>query len=55
MAEGGAGRRAEEGVDRANKTLKNVEHVWVSDIKARVSNGKIDHYFVTMKVTFILE
>lgn len=44
----------EEGVKRASETLKNVEHVWVSDIKARVSNGKIDHYFVTMKVTFIL-
>ncbi|MGB3626499.1 MAG: dodecin family protein [Henriciella sp.] len=44
----------EKGVKRASETLKNVEHVWVSDIKARVSNGKIDHYFVTMKVTFVL-
>lgn len=45
----------EKGVKRASETLNNVEHVWVSDIKARVSNGKIDNYFVTMKVTFVLD
>ena len=44
----------EDGVKRASETLKNVEHVWVSDIKARVKDGKIESYFVTMKVTFIL-
>ena len=43
-----------EGVSRADKTLKNVEHVWVSDIKARVKDGKIDDFYVTMKVTFVL-
>ncbi|WP_084420539.1 dodecin family protein [Henriciella litoralis] len=45
----------EQGVKRASETLKNVEHVWVSDIKARVKDGKIDDYYVTMKVTFVLE
>lgn len=45
----------EKGVKRASETLKNVEHVWVSDIKARVSDGKITSYYVTMKVTFVLE
>ncbi|MEM5515935.1 dodecin family protein [Henriciella sp. AS95] len=45
----------EEGVKRASKTLKNVEHVWVSDIKGRVSDGKIDDFYVTMKVTFVLD
>lgn len=44
----------EEGIKRASETLKNVEHVWVSDIKARVANGKIGDYYVTMKVTFVL-
>lgn len=44
----------EDGVKRASETLQNVEHVWVSDIKARVKNGKVDDYYVTMKVTFIL-
>ena len=45
----------EQGVKRASETLKNVEHVWVSDIKARVKDGKIDDFYVTMKVTFVLE
>ena len=44
----------EHGVERATETLKNVEHVWVSDIKARVKNGTLEDYFVTMKVTFVL-
>ncbi|MEE2879056.1 MAG: dodecin family protein [Pseudomonadota bacterium] len=44
----------EHGIERASETLKNVEHVWVSDIKARVKDGKVQDYFVTMKVTFVL-
>ncbi len=42
------------GVERASKTLKNVEGVWVQDIKADVSDGKITSFRVNMKVTFIL-
>lgn len=45
----------EEGIDRANKTLKNVEGAWVQDQKVTVKNGKIDEYRVVLKVTFILE
>lgn len=44
-----------KGVKRATKTLKNVESVWVSDIKARVKKGKISEYRVIMKVTFVLD
>lgn len=42
------------GVDRASKTLKNVEGVWVQDIKADVSDGNITSFRVNMKVTFVL-
>ena len=42
------------GVDRASKTLKNVEGIWVADIKAPVENGKVKEFRVNMKVTFIL-
>lgn len=45
----------EKGVERATKTLKNVEQAWVQDIKARVENGKVTEYRVNMKVTFILD
>ncbi|WOI54342.1 dodecin family protein [Parvularcula sp. LCG005] len=44
----------EQGIDRANKTLKNVEGAWVQDMKVTVKGGKIDEYRVVMKVTFVL-
>jgi len=43
------------GVDRACKTLKNVEGAWVQDQKVIIRKGKIVEYRVNMKVTFILE
>jgi flavin-binding protein dodecin len=44
----------EKGVDRAVKTLKNVEGAWVKEQKVVVKNGKISEYWVDLKVTFIL-
>ena len=44
----------EQGVDRAVKTLKNVEGAWVKEQKVIVKNGKISEYRVDLKVTFIL-
>ena len=43
------------GVERANKTLKNVKSVWIKDQQADVENGKISEYRVLLKVTFVLE
>lgn len=45
----------EMGIDRANKTLKNLTGAWVKEQKVVISNGKITDYRVTMKVTFILQ
>ena len=45
----------ETGIERASKTLKNVEGAWVKDQSLVVSNGKIREYRVVLKVTFILE
>jgi dodecin len=44
----------EKGIDRAVKTLKNVEGAWVKEQKVLVENGKISEYRVDLKVTFIL-
>lgn len=44
----------EKGIDRATKTLKNVEGAWIQDQKIVVEDGKIVAYRVNMKVTFIL-
>jgi dodecin len=43
------------GIDRADKTLKNVQGAWIKDHKVIVEKGKITEYRVTMKVTFILK
>lgn len=44
-----------EGLERANKTLRNITGLHVVEHKASVSNGKVAEYRVTMEVTFILE
>ncbi len=43
-----------EGIKRANKTLKNVKGAWVKDQKVVVENGKIAEYRVILRVTFVL-
>lgn len=45
----------EQGVTRANKTLKDVKSAWVKEQKVIVDNGKITEYRVTMKVSFVLK
>lgn len=45
----------EDGISRANKTLKNVEGAWVKDQSVILDNGKIKEYRVVLKVTFILK
>lgn len=45
----------ESGVDRANKTLKNVRSAWVKDQNVVIEKGKIKEYRVTLKVTFVLK
>jgi flavin-binding protein dodecin len=44
-----------QGIQRANKTLKNVRGAWVQDQKITVENGKIAMYRVNLKITFVLE
>jgi flavin-binding protein dodecin len=44
----------EKGIERANKTLKNVKGVWVQEQKVEVDDGRIVAYRVNMKVTFVL-
>jgi hypothetical protein len=43
------------GVERASKTLENVQGAWVKDQKVSIEKGKVVEYRVTLKVTFILE
>ncbi|MDX1500178.1 MAG: dodecin family protein [Woeseiaceae bacterium] len=44
----------QNGIERANDTLDNIEGAWVQDMKVTCKNGKVEEYRVNMKVTFIL-
>jgi dodecin len=45
----------QEGVSRANKTLREIKSAWVKEQEAQVDNGKITAYKVILKVTFVLD
>ena len=43
------------GVDRATKTLRNVQSAWVKEQRVELSGGKVSSYQVNLLVTFVLE
>jgi flavin-binding protein dodecin len=45
----------ERGFERARKTLRNITGLKVLEEKARVEDGRIVEFFVTLQVVFILE
>ena len=45
----------ETGIERANKTLKQIKGAWIENQKVMVKNGKITEYRVNMRVTFVIE
>jgi flavin-binding protein dodecin len=44
-----------EALDRANKTLRNIQGAWVKDMNVMIEDGNITGYKVNLEVTFILE
>ncbi len=45
----------DRGFDRASQTLRNITSLEVVEERARVEDGKVTEYLVTMKVVFTLE
>jgi dodecin len=43
------------GIDRANKTLRNVKGAWIKEQQVVVENGAVTTYRVNMAVTFVLD
>ena len=43
------------GIDRANKTLRNVKGAWVKEQQVDVADGKVSQYRVNLLVTFVLD
>jgi flavin-binding protein dodecin len=45
----------QEGLDRANQTLRNVRSAWIKEQQIRLDQGAIAEYQVNMLVTFVLD
>ncbi|HVM15148.1 MAG TPA: dodecin family protein [Egibacteraceae bacterium] len=43
------------GLQRATKTLRNVEGAWVKEFEVRMQDNEIKEFKVNLKVTFLLE
>ena len=54
MSKSGFDDALDQGIERAQKTLKNVKSVWIKDQSVEIENGKIVGYKVSLKVTFVL-
>jgi dodecin len=44
-----------QGIERANKTLRNVRGAWIKEQQVVVEQGAITVFRVNMMVTFVLE
>jgi flavin-binding protein dodecin len=45
----------QQGLTRANKTLRNIKSAWVKEQRVSVKDGKVSEYQVNLLVTFILD
>jgi len=44
-----------QGITRANKTLRNVRGAWIKEQRVWVTKGSITEYQVNMMVTFVID
>jgi len=44
-----------KGLERANKTLRNVRSAWIKEQQVRVTGGSITEFQVNMMVTFVID
>jgi dodecin len=45
----------EQGIARANKTLRNVRSGWIKEQQVRVKDGSITEFQVNIMVTFVID
>lgn len=43
------------GIERANRTLRNIEGAWIKEQEVKIADGQITEFEVIMKVTFVLD
>ncbi len=55
VSEQGFEDAVQQGIERANKTLRNIEGAWVKDMNVMIEDGNITGYKVNLEVTFVLD
>ncbi len=45
----------QQGIDRANQTLRHVKSAWVKEQQVNLDEGKIVSYQVNLTITFVLD
>jgi dodecin len=45
----------QQGLERANKTLRNVKSAWIKEQQIDLENGRAATYQVNMLITFVLD
>jgi flavin-binding protein dodecin len=43
------------GVAKAGESIRNIQHVYVDAIEARVADGSVSEYHVHLKLTFVVD
>lgn len=46
---------AQQAVVDASKTIRNIKSIYIKNLEAAVSNGKINNYRINAKISFLLE
>jgi len=46
---------AQDAVNQASKTIKNIKHVYIKEMQAIVENNKIVNYRLNAKISFVVE
>ena len=44
-----------QAVERAGRTLRNIQSVWVKEFEAVVENGHVTQFRVNVKISFLLD
>lgn len=45
----------QQGIARANKSLRNVKGAWIKEQQLDIEDGRVTRYRVNMLVTFVLD
>lgn len=46
---------AQNAIEKASKTVRNIQSIYIKDLSATVKNNKVDKYRINAKISFLIE